>query len=210
MLSESEILAIFKGVEGIISDSHIVYASGKHGDTYINKDAVYPHTKYISELCLEIAKRFQERPVDIVAGPTIGGVILAQWTAHHLSQLQSREVLAVFAEPGDEGTRVFNRGYDKLVRGRNVLLVEDILTTGASIRKVVEAVCRLDGRIVGVGALVNRGKIDTHDIGGVDIMSLLNIDLTTHNADVCPLCQKDIPINVDVGKGRDYLMTKEN
>lgn len=196
------VLGIFKKTGAIITDTHVVYASGKHGDTYINKDAVYPHTKEISKLCKELALKYKDTGVEVVAGPTVGGVILSQWTAHYLG------VLAVFAEEtiseSGEKKRFFKRGYDKLISGKKVLVVEDILTTGGSVKLVVDAVRALGGDVVGCGALVNRGNVQDED-AGAKIHALMNIKLDAWDEKDCPLCKKGVPVNTEVGKGREFV-----
>lgn len=203
-----EPLDIFKKVKAVITDTHVVYASGKHGNAYVNKDAVYPHTKDISALCRMTAERYKGKGVEVVAGPTVGGVILSQWVAHFLSEFEGRNILAVFAEeettPEGEKRRFFKRGYDKLIAGKKVLVVEDILTTGGSVKKVVEAVKALGGNVVGCGALVNRGGVKESDVGA-EISALVNISLESFDEDKCPLCKANVPINVEVGKGREWL-----
>lgn len=201
-------LDIFKKVKAVITDTHVVYASGKHGNAYINKDAVYPHTKDISSLCEMIAVKFKGAGVEIVAGPTVGGVILSQWVAHYLSGLEGRDVLAVFAEeettPDGGKRRFFKRGYDKLISGKKVLVVEDVLTTGGSAKRVVEAVKALGGNVVGCGALVNRGAVKDSDVGA-KISALVNISLDAFDENKCPLCKNGVPLNTEVGKGREWL-----
>lgn len=201
-------LDIFKKVSAIITDTHVVYASGKHGPAYVNKDAVYPHTAEISSLCRELAAKFTGKGVEVVAGPTVGGVILSQWVAYFLSEFEKRNVLAVFAEeevsPDGEKKRFFKRGYDKLIKGKKVLVVEDILTTGGSVKKVVEAVKALSGDVIGCAALVNRGGVKDADIGTA-ITALVNISLDAWSEADCPLCKKGVPVNTEVGKGREFL-----
>jgi orotate phosphoribosyltransferase len=77
---EKEISRIFEDSQAIITGSHIVYTSGKHGEAYVNKDAVYPHTARVSRLCSFIAEDFEDVEIDAVVGPVVGGVALAQWT----------------------------------------------------------------------------------------------------------------------------------
>lgn len=208
-----EPLDIFKKVKAVITDTHVVYASGKHGNAYVNKDAVYPHTKDISALCKMMAEKFKGKGIDVVAGPTVGGVILSQWVANFLSELEGRDVLGIFAEEevGADGEkrRFFKRGYDRLIPGKKILIVEDILTTGGSVKKVVEAVKALGGDVVGCAALVNRGGVKDADVGAA-ITALVNISLDAYDEDKCPLCKSGVPINTEVGKGREYLkkMTK--
>lgn len=201
-------LKIFKKISAIITKTHVVYASTKHGNAYVNKDAVYPHTKEIARLCKMIAEKFKGQGVEVVAAPTIGGVILSQWTAHYLSKFDKKDVLAVFAEeeslPSGEKKRFFKRGYDKLIPNKKVLVVEDILTTGGSVKKVIDAVKSLNGNVVACAALVNRGSVKDEDVGA-RVSALVDIDLTSWDENDCPLCKRGVPVNTDVGKGREFL-----
>ena len=124
-------MKVFESCNTILTNNHFVYTSGKHGHTYINKDAVYPHTELVRQLCQEIAARCPWQ-IDVVAGPTMGAVILSQWVAHFLSEMTGREILGVYAEEDTEKNRVFRRGYDALIRGKAVLVVEDIINTDDS------------------------------------------------------------------------------
>jgi len=210
-VNEQEVLKMLEGVGAVITDSHIVYTSGKHGSAYVNKDAVYPHTRETSRLCREIAYQFANDDVQVVIAPAIGGVILMTWTARHLSDmtLNGGEVLGVYAEKEGDGF-VIKRGYDKLVTGKNVLVVEDILTTGGSVKKVIEAVRALSGNIVGLAVLCNRGGITAQDVGGVPkLFALTNVKLDAWDEADCPLCRQGIAVNIDVGKGRDFLARKK-
>lgn len=210
-MSEQHILDLLAQVGAIVTDSHLVYTSGRHGSTYVNKDALYPHTAGISTVCERIAQEFAPADVEVVAGPTVGGVIMAQWTAHHLTARYGHEVLAVYAEEdgtGDERRRVFRRGYDSLVAGRRVLVVEDILTTGGSARMVVEAVGAAGGEVVGVGALVNRGGVTAAQIGAPELYCLAAVPLESYEADACPLCAAGVPVNTRVGKGAAFLASR--
>src|SRR3989338_415709 len=155
-MTSSDILNIFNKTGGLIQNSHIVYTSGKHGEMYLNKDAIYPHTKDISLICQEIAKRYQDKGIEVVSAPALGGIILSQWTAYHLSNLTSKEVLGVYTEKTPDKNQVFTRGYDKLVKGKKVLVVEDITTTGGSVKKVIASVEAAGGEVVGVCILANR------------------------------------------------------
>ncbi len=210
-MKEKEVLKTLERVGAVITNSHIVYTSGKHGTAYINKDAIYPHTKETSDLCLVIARRFADSDVDVVIAPAIGGVILSQWVADHLTKLTGREVLSVYAEKTNDGDNfIIKRGYDKLIAEKNVLVVEDVLTTGGSARKVVEATRNIGGKIVGVGVICNRGGITPDDIADVpELFSLIDVKLDAWNEKECPLCAQCIPINTDIGKGREFLARKD-
>ncbi|MDO8649758.1 MAG: phosphoribosyltransferase family protein [Candidatus Berkelbacteria bacterium] len=210
-LSERKVLEILAKVDAVLTDGHFVYTSGRHGTVYVNKDAVYPHTAETSKLCRAIAERFAADNVQVVIAPAIGGVILSQWTAHHLSDLTGREVLAVYAEKSDsDDSFVVKRGSDKLIPGKNVLVVEDILTTGGSAKKVVEATRALGGNIVGLGVLCNRGGITSQDVADVPKLdALVSVKLDSWDEADCPLCASGVPVNTDVGKGREFLACKQ-
>ncbi len=211
-ITEEKVLKVLRDCNAVITDSHIVYTSGKHGSAYVNKDAVYPHTKITSWLCEAFAWQFAKQGIEAVIGPEKRGIILAQWTAHHLSCPRIREVLAVYAEKADDGESfVIKRGYDKLISGKKVLVVEDVLTTGGSAKKVVEAVRAIGGKVAGLAVLCNRGGITPKDVGEVPkLFALVNLKLDSWEEDSCHLCDTGVPLNLDVGKGREFLERKKD
>ncbi|MEX0918621.1 MAG: phosphoribosyltransferase family protein [Candidatus Paceibacterota bacterium] len=206
-MTEQEVLQVLGEVGAVITDSHIVYTSGKHGSAYLNKDALYPHTVETSRLCRVLADRFAADCPQVVISPAIGGVILSQWVAHHLSRINGRQIFGVYAEKSEDGdTFVIKRGYDKFIVGKKVLVVEDVLTTGGSAKKVVEATRAIGGHVVGLGVLCNRGGITPSEVADVPKLdALISITLDAWAEDDCPLCKRQVPINTDVGKGRDFL-----
>jgi orotate phosphoribosyltransferase len=207
-MTEQEVLETLARVGALVTGDHIVYTSGRHGSSYVNKDALYPHTAATSAVCAQIARHFAEQGVEVVAGPTVGGVIMAQWTAHHLGGILGREIMAVYAEEeqGAAGKgRTFRRGYDALVAGRRVLVVEDILTTGGSARTVVDAVARAGGSVVGVAALCNRGGVTAEGLGAPTLYSLASVPLESWPAEQCPLCAAGAPVNTRLGKGAAFV-----
>lgn len=210
-LIEKRALEIFAQTKAIIVRSHVVYTSGKHGSEYVNKDAVYPDTEATDELCQAIAEHFKDNnEIEVVAGPAVGGVLLSQGIARHLTRLTGLKISSVYAEKADEGDAlVFKRGYAEFVRGRNVLVVDDVLTTGGSVKKLIEAVRILGGKVVGVGGLCNRGDVKPADIGDVpELFTLTTVHMATYEEAECPLCKAGIPINTDVGKGKEYVVRK--
>ncbi len=208
-MSQDKVLEILRKVGAIITDSHLVYTSGKHGSVYINKDAVYPHTADISEICKMMAQIFKDSDVQVVAGPSLGGIILSQWVAHHLSQMKGKEILGVYTEKTPEKNQIFTRGYDKHVKGKKVLVVEDITTTGGSVRKVVDSVKAAGGEVLGVCVMVNRNADINDEIVGAPFHPLAFMKAEAYDEPDCPLCKQNIPINTEVGKGREYLAKKK-
>lgn len=209
-MTEQEFLEILKETGGYITDSHIVATSGKHVDTYLNKDAIYPHTRAVSAVCKAMAELYAGENIEAVVGPSLGGIILSQGTAYHLSEITGREVLGIYTEKDENKNQILTRGYDALVRGKRVLVVEDILTTGGSLAKVVRTIKAAGGIIVAACAMVNRDpdKIDNAVIG-TPLKTLAALRLPSWDEADCPLCKQNIPINTIVGKGQDYLAKKE-
>jgi orotate phosphoribosyltransferase len=205
----NDIISIIKKVNGIITDSHIVYTSGKHGSVYINKDAVYPHTAETSEIGKMFAEKYKDRNIEVVVGPALGGIILSQWTAYHLSQLTGREVLGLYTEKDEHKNQVFTRGYGDMVKGKNVLVIEDITNTGGSVKKVVDTVKSAGGNVIAAGVMVNRDPtgVTSETIGApFEALGTLKAD-AVEEAD-CPLCKQNIPINTSVGHGKKYMQAK--
>ena len=211
MPSESAI-KILTEAGAIMTGSHLVYTSGRHGTAYVNKDALYIHPASTATLCKEMAEQYDADSIDVVAGPTVGGVILSQWVAYHLNLARSQgETLSVYAEEevnGSEKKRIFKRGYDLHIPGKTIIVVEDILTTGGSARQVIEALKALGGNVVGLSVLCNRGGIKPADVGGVPIHALTDVTLDSWEEESCPLCKQNVPIQTAVGKGRDFLAKK--
>jgi len=208
---EERVRQVFKETKAVITDSHVVYTSGEHGSAYVNKDAIYPHPKEISELCGMFAEDFKDKNIEVVAGPAVGGVILETLTAQHLTQLTGREVFGVYAEKqeDEEKSFAFGRGYASFIKGKRVLVVEDVLTTGRSAEKVIKAIRKLGGKVVGLGVLCNRGGVKREAVGGVGIDALINVKMDSFKPEACPHCSSGIPINTDVGKGKEYLAKKK-
>ncbi len=208
-MTEQEFLEILRETGGYITGSHIVATSGKHLDAYLNKDAIYPHTSAVLAVCKAMAELFANENIEAVVGPSLGGIILSQWTAYHLSEITGKEVLGIYTEKNAEKDQILTRGYDALVRGKRVLVVEDILTTGGSLAKVVRTVKAAGGTVVAACAMVNRDpdKIDDVVIGA-PLKTLASLRLPSWDEADCPMCRNKMPINVTVGKGREYLAKK--
>lgn len=205
-----DVVKILKEVNAIVTDSHFVYTSGKHGSVYVRKDLLYPHTKKTSEICKMFADKFKNRKIDVVVSPALGGIILSQWTAYHLSKLTGKEVLGLFTEKDEENNQIFKRGYGQLVKGRRVLVLEDLTTTGGSVKKVVKSVKEAGGKVIAVCVMINRDpkNVSSREVDA-PLSSLGIFKAQSFDPDNCPLCKKNIPINTVVGHGEKYLAKKQ-
>lgn len=201
-----DVVTMLKKAGAIITDSHIVYTSGKHGSVYINKDALYPHTELASRVGKLFATHHKHQSIDTVVAPALGGIILSQWTAYHLSQLTKKEIFGIYTEKDADKNQVFTRGYDKFVKGKNILVIEDLTTTGGSVLKVVNTVRAAGGHVVAVSVMVNRNPDQVNSaMMGAPFHALGVLRAEAFDADVCPLCKKGVPINTTVGHGKKFL-----
>jgi orotate phosphoribosyltransferase len=187
---------------GALREGHFQLKSGRHGDAYLEKFAVLSNPAATSELCRFWAAEYRtgDEPatVDVVAGPTTGGIILAFETARQLG------TPGIFAEEvkGADGTvrRAFRRGF-RIERGQRVLLVDDILTTGGSLLAMLPVVEALGGEVIACHVLVDRSGEDRSTIESAasgrvyPLRSLWRLDLPTYEpGDACPLCMRRIPL----------------
>ena len=208
-MDEGEVLRVLQDV-GAFRAGHFVFTSGLHADTYINKDAIYPHTRAVSQLCHEMANRFAKDDIDAVIGPAYGAIILSTWTAHHLTEIRGRDVYGVYADKVGDGLEI-RRGYNKLIAGKRTLVVEDLTTTGGSIKKVIEAARAAGADLVGAIAICNRGDVTREMIGNPPrFEALVDIQLDQWPAGECELCANNIPVNTDIGHGGEYLKKSEH
>jgi len=170
---------------GAVLRGHFLLASGLHSPVYWEKFQVLQFPSYTEQLCGMIADHFRGQGIRVVAGPTTGGVILAHEVARQLG------VRSIFAEKESAGGRAFRRGF-QIDPGEQVLVVDDILTTGGSIREVMAAVDRRGGRVSGIGVLVDRSpqKVDF----GVPLFSCHRSETVTYAPEECPLCADGIPL----------------
>jgi len=172
---------------GALKEGHFLLASGLHSDRYVEKFDLLRRPKATEVVCTGIVERFRAAAVDVVVGPTTGGILLAFEVARQL------DVASAYAERRAEGEpgREIRRG-TRFEPGARVLVVDDILTTGGSVRETLEALARHPVEVVGVAVLVDRSRGRT-DLG-VPLVALATLDVATWDAETCPLCTRGVPL----------------
>lgn len=173
---------------GALKDGHFLLASGRHSSQYIEKFDLLRQPRATELVCRGLVNRFRDARIDIVAGPTTGGLILAFEVARQLG------VAAAYAERISDGEsgREFRRGATFLP-GQRVLLVDDILTTGGSVRETLTALAHHPVEVVAVAVLVDRsgGK---SSFGTTPLFALTTLDVETWEQTDCPLCAAGVPL----------------
>ena len=172
---------------GALLDGHFVLKSGRHAGRYLEKFLVLQHPRYGVELCRRFAEVLAPYSPTLVVGPTTGGVLLSFETASQLGG----SVRAAFAEPVADGGRALRRGW-QVGPGERAALVDDILTTGASLVETVHAVRAAGAEPLAAAVMVDR-SVEPLDLG-MPLHALGRIEIPSWNAEACPLCDDDVPI----------------
>lgn len=170
---------------GAIMEGHFLLTSGLHSPMYVEKFQVLQHPNYTEQLCKALAEKFADQKIEVVVGPVTGGILLAHEVGKALG------TRAIFTER-ENGKMTFRRGF-RVEKGERVLIVEDIVTTGGSVKEVIAAVKEQGGVPVGVGMLVDRSN-GKADFGEVPYQALLHLTVTTYRPEECPLCQAGKPM----------------
>jgi len=177
-MTERETLALYEKT-GALMRGHFRLTSGLHSDVYLQSALVLQFPEHAAALGAALAAPFRDAAATTVLAPAIGGILVAHEVAKALG---SR---CLFTER-ENGVMTLRRGF-ALASGERCLVVEDVITTGGSTREVVECVERADGRVVGVGSLIDRS-------GGaarfaVKRVALATVAAKTWKPEECPLCK---------------------
>ena len=166
---------------GALLEGHFALKSGRHAGRYLEKFLVLQHPRYGIELCRRFAEALAPYEPTLVVGPTTGGVLLSFETARQLG----RSVRAAFAEPAAGGGRSLRRDWS-IGADERVVLVDDILTTGASLLETVEAVRATGVEPLAAAVMVDR-SVQPVELG-LPIHALGSIEIPSWEADACALC----------------------
>jgi orotate phosphoribosyltransferase len=203
---EPEVLQILREVGAVKSQDHFVGVSGRHFNTYVVKDILFARPTQASRIGEIFALRNQDLDIDVVAGPALGGIVLSQWTAFHLSRLKGKEIYAVFTEKTRDNDQTLGRGYGDLIAGRKALVLEDSVRTGGTILKVIGAVRAEGGEIAAVSVMLNvTPDVVTAATFGVPFRPLAEFSVPSYPAGECPLCQCGVPINTVFAHGKKFM-----
>ncbi len=146
-MTREEIIEMLKEA-GVLLEGHFLLTSGRHSDRYMQCAKIFQYSKYSVPLCAELVEKYKDDNVELVIGPAIGAIQMAYEVGRQLG------VKNIFAERED-GNMTLRRGFT-IEKGQRVLIVEDVVTTGGSVKEVMELVKEAGGEIVGIGSIVDR------------------------------------------------------
>ncbi len=169
---------------GALLEGHFRLSSGLHSDRYLQSALVLQYPELAAALGTALGERTRHTDPTVVLSPALGGVIIGQEVGCALG------VRAIFVERQD-GKLTLRRGF-RVEPGDRVLVVEDVITTGGSTLETVQVAEEAGARVVGVGAIIDRGS----DPGRVKLpmYALVNMAVPTYQPDACPLCAQGLPI----------------
>jgi len=183
MIDQEHMLSIFRSTEALL-DGHFMLTSGRHSATYFQCAKVLQHPEYLTAFSVILADEFEPLDPDVVMSPAIGGIVLGTEVG---TQLGCR---TMFAER-KEGKMVIRRGFE-LSKGERVLVIEDVITTGGSVKEVMDLVTDMEAEVIGVGVLVDRsnGTASLHE----NQFSIVELDAVSYGDDEVPDELAAIPI----------------
>ncbi len=183
MLTKEQAIEIFTKSKALLN-GHFRLTSGRHSGQYMQCAQVLQYPEYASQLCSDLAERFAGIKVDTVIGPALGGILVAYEVGRAMG------VRTIFTER-EQGVMSLRRGF-VIEPGERVLVVEDVVTTGGSVKEVIDVVRRTGAEVVGVGVLVDRsnGKVDF----GVKTEAVLPMEIQSYDPEACPLCREGLPL----------------
>lgn len=182
-MTQQQILTIFK-TAGALLEGHFLLTSGLHSPQYFQCARVLQNPDLAHQLSQELARQYSGIKPDVVASPALGGIIVGHEVARALG------CRSIFAER-EAGAMAFRRGF-AIEAGEKVLVVEDVVTTGGSVKEVMNLVTASGGELIGVGFLVDRSGGQAQF--SVPMQSLLQLKVVTYKPDQCPLCEQKLPL----------------
>ena len=156
MNDQDQLIEIFQKT-GALLEGHFILTSGRHSSMYFQCAKVLQHPEYLHKFSKQIVNHFQDINIDIVISPAVGGIVLGTEVGRQLNKQ------TIFAER-EQGIMTLRRGFE-ILPNYNVLVVEDVITTGGSVKEVIVLVKSSGAEVAGVGVLVDRsgGKVKLHE-----------------------------------------------
>ncbi len=177
-MTDKEVLQCYERTGGVLK-GHFLLTSGRHSDTYMQSAKLFVHPDEAVKIVAALAEKLAPYKPDMVVSPAVGGIILGYELSKQLG------VTNIFAER-ENGEMTFRRGF-ALEKGMKVVVAEDVVTTGGSVKEVIALCEKVGAQVVACASVVDRsnGKVEF----GVPYVPLLSMEVTSWEAGDCPLCK---------------------
>lgn len=179
-MNENEILAMYEDA-GALLNGHFILSSGRHSARYLQSALVLMDINNATALASELIAKVDVEQIDMVVSPAIGGLVIGQEVARQLQKP------FIFTER-KEGEMQLRRGFS-IPQGARLLVVEDVITTGGSVRECMSVVRECGGEPVKVMAVVDRSP-DAEGRFDVPFDTAVGLSVETYAADDCPMCRE--------------------
>ena len=182
-----DILEQFQKFNALL-EGHFLLSSGRHSNRYLQAAVVLQHPAMADAIGARMAALFPGR-IDVVVSPAIGGIVIGQAVG------RAKGCRAIFAEKDDKGNPLLRRGFG-IQPGENILVVEDVITTGLSTGEVADMAMKMGGDIVGIAAIVSRSEKGLQNLRKYNkpVKTLVNVEISTWESENCPLCKDGVPV----------------
>ena len=175
---------------GAMLEGHFLLSSGRHSDKYFQCARLLQYPDKAKDALEQCAQKIKtdikngKLKVDVVAGPAMGGIIAAYEMARQLN------LPTIFTERDDKGKMTLRRF--ELEQGQNVLIMEDVVTTGKSYLECASALEQRGAVISALACIVDRRAQDAKD-APYPFYCAVKLKAENWDADDCELCKKGIP-----------------
>lgn len=178
-------------LSGALLRGHFKLPSGEHTDQHVECARVLQYPWHATVLCQELASRYKRNQIDLIVGPAVGGIIIA----YELGRIMA--IPMIFTER-NQGEMTLRRGFS-IRAGQKVLIAEDEIITGHSIKELITLINNRGGDIVGVAALIDRSGEISKNLG-CRVETLLRLEENKYPPQECPWCRQEIPISRPGGR----------
>lgn len=196
---------------GCIYSDHFVGTSGKHLSGYCNIDPLLVHVSLVEKLIKQLVIPFKDDNIETVVSPAVGAIPFCHWGAFHLKKLTGREINGAWADKvsgAEKKTFAFERqGFSNAVKGKRILILEDMINQMASINATIEAVKKEGGKIIGVGSVAANKGVTAKAMNVKKYIHLADVIYDAWSPEDCAkvgLCSKNVPIVEDIGHGDKF------
>tara|TARA_Y100000739_G_C20597770_1_gene461289 strand:- start:118 stop:693 length:576 start_codon:yes stop_codon:yes gene_type:complete len=182
-MTSDDYIKIFKESRALL-EGHFVLTSGRHSSSYFQCAKVLQYPKYLEMFSNEIASHFQDYEIDLVVSPAVGGIVIGT----EVGRIMKKRT--IFTERED-GKMRFRRGFN-VKEKEKILIIEDVITTGGSVKEVIQLIENSGGAVEGVGVIVDRssGSVVLHQ----NQLSLTSLEVKSYNLNEIPPELASIPI----------------